>query len=171
MTVAARALHHGRALQHLTGAGKIWQTDAANSNKLLQKLGIAQHCRVAHHSSHSLGAIRQHRKVSCSAGESRRVDPPDVADLAVRARLEVSSEEIEDWTPKIGKIIDWFGQLQEIDVEGVPPALRAGGDRTGNTVQKDEPRAFGNRDALWDAVPSKEGPFIRVPKILNESTD
>ena len=29
-----------------------------------------------------------------------------------------------DWGPKIASVVQWFGQLAEVDVEGVPPALR-----------------------------------------------
>ena len=41
------------------------------------------------------------------------------------ARLLSPHLQVADWGPKIENIVDWFGQLQEIDVEGVPPALQA----------------------------------------------
>lgn len=41
------------------------------------------------------------------------------------AHIAVTDEEVADWGPKIESIVEWFGQLQEVDVEGVPPALQA----------------------------------------------
>ena len=51
---------------------------------------------------------------------------------------------MKDWAPKIEGIVDWFGQLQEVDVEGVPPALRAEVD-SDNCLREDEPRHYDNR--------------------------
>ena len=74
-----------------------------------------------------------------------------------------------DWQPKIGGIVEWFGQLQEIDVEGVPPALRA--DVEGDSrLRPDESRDGGGR-ALLDAAPAREGPFVRVPKITTAADE
>lgn len=30
-----------------------------------------------------------------------------------------------EWGPKIDSIVAWFGNLQAVNIEGVPPALRA----------------------------------------------
>jgi Asp-tRNA(Asn)/Glu-tRNA(Gln) amidotransferase C subunit len=52
--------------------------------------------------------------------------------------------QVKDWAPKIEGIVDWFGQLQEVDVEGVPPALRAEVE-TENFLREDEPRQCAER--------------------------
>jgi len=49
--------------------------------------------------------------------------PPPALTRAVR--LLSPHLQVADWGPKIENIVEWFGQLQEIDVEGVPPALQA----------------------------------------------
>lgn len=41
------------------------------------------------------------------------------------ATCTLSPLQVADWGPKIESIVEWFGQLQEVDVEGVPPALQA----------------------------------------------
>lgn len=52
--------------------------------------------------------------------------------------------QVKEWSPKIEGIVDWFGQLQEVDVEGVPPALRAEVENE-NFLRKDLPRQYEQR--------------------------
>eukprot|EP00897_Mesotaenium_endlicherianum_P000475 jgi/Mesen1/10428/ME000082S09930 len=105
------------------------------------------------------------------AEQKQRIEPPDVADLCERARLSVSPEEMEDFKVSLGRIVDWFGQLQEIDVEGVPPAIRVGELEEGNTVRPDVAVTFEERAAMIAQAPEMEGPYLRVPKMLNENAE
>ena len=74
-----------------------------------------------------------------------------------------------DWGPKIEGIVEWFGALQAVDVEGVPPALRA--DVEGESVLRpDAPAPGGGADLLAQA-PDREGPFVRVPKIATAADE
>ena len=82
-----------------------------------------------------------------------------------------------DWGPKIEAIVDWFGQLQAVDVEGVPPALRAdtadgdGADAHGMPLRADEARRYPDQAAMLEQVPDREGAFVRVPKIATAADD
>lgn len=53
--------------------------------------------------------------------------PPQSCELLMcgLATCTLSPLQVADWGPKIESIVEWFGQLQEVDVEGVPPALQA----------------------------------------------
>ncbi|KAK9827978.1 hypothetical protein WJX81_003879 [Elliptochloris bilobata] len=80
------------------------------------------------------------------------------------AQISVTDEEVREWGPKLEQIVDWFDQLQAVDVEGVPPATRA--DLTEeNLLRPDMPRTFDNREDMMAEVPDREGPFVKVPKI------
>jgi aspartyl/glutamyl-tRNA(Asn/Gln) amidotransferase C subunit len=89
------------------------------------------------------------RQISCSAAPSTssnspEIEPPNVQKLAQLAQLGVSEQEAAEWGPKIAGIVEWFGQLQQVDLEGVPPAVRADiGDA--NLLRPDQPRDFENR--------------------------
>ncbi|XP_058107351.1 glutamyl-tRNA(Gln) amidotransferase subunit C, chloroplastic/mitochondrial isoform X3 [Magnolia sinica] len=65
-------------------------------------------------------AAARYYSVRCS------LEPPDVPRLADTARISLTPKEVEDFAPKIQQMIDWFGQLQAVDLESVEPALRAG---------------------------------------------
>jgi aspartyl-tRNA(Asn)/glutamyl-tRNA(Gln) amidotransferase subunit C len=96
--------------------------------------------------------------VAANTGSSRTVHQAN-CDYDLLVALQVA-----DWAPKIESIVEWFGQLEKVDVEGVPPAVRA--DLEGeNTLREDEVvRPEGQPDLLQQA-PGREGPFVRVPKI------
>ena len=72
--------------------------------------------------------------------------------------------------------MEWFGLLQDVDADGVPPALRAsptgaaapramveGGPATLRPDYVSRPEAAA--DLLQQAA-QHEGPFVRVPKIV-----
>lgn len=106
------------------------------------------------------------RHIACSAASPSgggEVDPPDVQRLAQLAQVGVSEVEAAEWAPKIAGIVEWFGQLQAVDVEGVPPALRADVDAAAS-LRPDLPQPFENRGEMLEQVPQMDGPFVLVPK-------
>ncbi|GBF97673.1 aminoacyl tRNA synthase complex-interacting multifunctional [Raphidocelis subcapitata] len=110
------------------------------------------------------GAATCSRSVAAGASStSSSPAPPNIRELAKMAHLAVTDAEVADWEPKINGIVDWFGQLQAVDVEGVKPAVHARDD--GSVLRADEPSAYAPREELLAQVPAMEGPFVRVPKI------
>lgn len=100
--------------------------------------------------------------VRCSA-----LQPPDLAELADKARITLSPKEVEDFAPKIKQVIDWFGQLQAVDLQSVEPSLRANAELS-TTPREDLPEEFPNREAILEQIPSFMDPYIKVPKVLNK---
>ncbi|CAM8952809.1 unnamed protein product [Rhodiola kirilowii] len=93
---------------------------------------------------------------------------PDVRRLAETARITITEEveEVEEVGPKIQQVLDWFGQLQAVDLESVAPAIRA--DTEGDNLRDDVPEIFETKEAILAAIPSYEEPYIKVPKVLNK---
>ncbi|KAK2661308.1 hypothetical protein Ddye_007841 [Dipteronia dyeriana] len=100
----------------------------------------------------------------CSTSSS--LEPPDLPRLAETARISLTLHEVEEFAPKIRQAIDWFGQLQAVDLNSIDPAIRA--DTEIDNLREDIPETFENREAIIAAVPSYEEPFIKVPKVLNK---
>ncbi|KAB1204327.1 Glutamyl-tRNA(Gln) amidotransferase subunit C, chloroplastic/mitochondrial [Morella rubra] len=104
---------------------------------------------------------------SCSTTTTRSsLEPPDVPRLAETARISLTPNEVEEFAPKIRQVVDWFGQLQDVDLQSIEPAIRA--DTEGNDLRDDIPETFENREAMIAAVPSYEEPYIKVPRVLNK---
>ncbi|KAJ8513876.1 hypothetical protein OPV22_004310 [Ensete ventricosum] len=107
------------------------------------------------------------RPYSSSLARCAAPEPPDVSRLADTARISLTPEEVEQFAPKIRQVIDWFGQLQAVDLESIEPSLRADTDAS-TSQREDAPETFGNREAIIAAVPSYDDPYIKVPKVLNK---
>eukprot|EP00250_Pteridium_aquilinum_P006012 c16009_g1_i1 orf=31-495(+) len=111
----------------------------------------------------------------CSSSASACSSPykfesSDVLQLAEKARITLTPTEVEDFRPKLEQLVGWFGQLQEVDLDDITPALRAD-NLSERQLREDVPSAFEDRDAIFAAVPEAEGPYIKVPKILNENLE
>ncbi|CAA6653760.1 unnamed protein product [Spirodela intermedia] len=106
------------------------------------------------------------RRLFCSRTYAA-LEPPNVHRLAETARISVSPEEVEEFTPKIRQVVDWFGQLQAVDLESIDPALRVD-TIVNDNLREDVPESFDNRPAMLAAVPSFEEPYIKVPRVLNK---
>ncbi|XP_012077343.1 glutamyl-tRNA(Gln) amidotransferase subunit C, chloroplastic/mitochondrial [Jatropha curcas] len=94
------------------------------------------------------------------------LQPPDLPRLAETARISLAPNEVEEFAPKIRQVIDWFGQLQAVDLNSVEPAIRA--DSEGENLRDDIPETYDKREAAIAGVPSYEDPYIKVPKVLNK---
>ncbi|CAJ1976805.1 unnamed protein product [Sphenostylis stenocarpa] len=103
---------------------------------------------------------------------------PDLPRLAKTARISLTPNEIEEIAPKIQQLIDWFGQLQDVDLGSVEPSIRAvlrqkcgicfrNAKETENNLRDNAPETFDHRDAMIASVPSYEEPYIKVPKVLS----
>ncbi|KAG2445557.1 hypothetical protein HXX76_000171 [Chlamydomonas incerta] len=78
------------------------------------------------------------------------------------AQVSVTEQEAADWAPKINSVLDWFGQLQSVDVKGVTPAIHAYSE--GNRLRPDEAHAYEARAQLLAQAPQTENTYVRVPK-------
>ncbi|KAL7150806.1 hypothetical protein ABFS83_05G138100 [Erythranthe nasuta] len=94
------------------------------------------------------------------------LQPPDVSRLAQTARISLTPQQVEEFAPKIRQVVDWFGQLQAVDLQSIEPAIRA--DTEGDNLRSDVSEIFDNRDAIIAAVPTFEDLYIKVPKVLNK---
>lgn len=111
------------------------------------------------------------RRVTFTACSASKVDPPNVSVLCEKARLTLTAEEVKDFEPQIGRIVDWFAQLQDIDLDNVPPAIRVGEIDPTKTLRPDMAQLFPDREAMLASAPDRDGPFLKVPKIMKENQE
>jgi aspartyl-tRNA(Asn)/glutamyl-tRNA(Gln) amidotransferase subunit C len=94
------------------------------------------------------------------------LDRQEVQKVAHLARLDLTPEEEEQFTPQLNSILGYFEQLSELDTTDILPTTRA--IDVSNVVRPDRPEVYPHRDAILDCAPQRDGEFFRVPKILNE---
>ncbi|MBO3463636.1 Asp-tRNA(Asn)/Glu-tRNA(Gln) amidotransferase subunit GatC [Aetokthonos hydrillicola Thurmond2011] len=93
------------------------------------------------------------------------IDREQVRKVAHLARLELTPEEEEQFTTQLGSILDYFQQLNELDVSNVAPTTRA--IDVSNVTRQDNLETYPDREAILQSAPEQEGDFFKVPKILN----
>ena len=93
------------------------------------------------------------------------IDREEVKKVANLARLNITEAEEEAFTTQLNSILDYFGQLSELDTTDVPPTTRA--IETSNITRTDRLTPFPDKEELLKAAPEQQGDFFRVPKIIS----
>lgn len=93
------------------------------------------------------------------------ISEEQVKHVAHLAKLSFSQEELQGFTEQLGKIIDMFELLGEVDTEGVP--FTSNVTESINVMREDVAVEGWNRDELLRNVPETEDGFIKVPAIID----
>jgi aspartyl-tRNA(Asn)/glutamyl-tRNA(Gln) amidotransferase subunit C len=90
----------------------------------------------------------------------------DVRKIALLSRLELSDDELAVLAPQLDAIVDYVAQLSEAPTDSVEPLAHA--LPVQNVFRDDEPtQSLPVEEALANA-PAKQGPFFRVPAVLED---
>ena len=92
------------------------------------------------------------------------IDREQVRKVAHLARLELSTAEEEMFTTQLNGILDYFGQLNELDVANVEPTFRA--IDASNITRQDVLEPHSDREAILENAPDRAGEFFKVPQII-----
>ena len=93
------------------------------------------------------------------------IDREQVRKVAHLARLELTAAEEEQFTTQLSGILDYFEQLNELDVTDVQPTTRA--IEVVNVVRPDRLQPYPEREAILENAPDRDGNFFKVPRIIN----
>ncbi len=93
------------------------------------------------------------------------IDREQVNKVAHLARLDITSDEAQQFTTQLNSILDYFEQLQELDTNDVEPTTRA--IETSNITRADKLEPFPNKPDLLKSAPEQDGDYFRVPKIMS----
>lgn len=91
--------------------------------------------------------------------------PDEVRWVAHLARLELSDEERQSMAQQFSAILDYVGQLQQVETSAVEPLAHPLAVR--NVFRADEPKASLPVDAALANAPDRQGDFYRVPAVLD----
>jgi aspartyl-tRNA(Asn)/glutamyl-tRNA(Gln) amidotransferase subunit C len=85
--------------------------------------------------------------------------------VAHLARLEISPDEVEEFTQQLSAIVDYVDQLQRVDTQGVEPMAHA--LPICNVFRPDEERPSLPADEALANAPNRKGNFYSVPAVLD----
>lgn len=129
---------------------------------MLNRVQPFKHVCMRNTSRRPFQGIPPRAAAAAAAGQPNH-DLPNLANLARMAQIAISEQEMADWQPKVNSIIDWFGQLQAVDLQGVKPFVHIN-DAAG-ILRPDTIAAYEDRDKLFAMVPSTQGNYVKAAKI------
>ncbi len=88
----------------------------------------------------------------------------DIKYFAKLARVKLSPEEEEKFSGDLGKILNHFNELQELDTTEVKPMT--GGTELRNVFREDEPREERSGRTGVEQFPKTKDDFLSVPKVF-----
>src|SRR5690349_4720489 len=97
------------------------------------------------------------------------ITPAEIRHIALLARLQLTEEEVERFTPQIGQILGHFEQLQALDTSDVPPTSHA--IRMTNVWREDVARPSLPVEDVVANAPDADGGLFIVPRIVGEAPD
>ena len=92
-----------------------------------------------------------------------RLTNEEVMKVGKLARLEIAPDELDSLALHFNSILDYFSKLEELDLSAVDPFTME--DAQPMRLREDEVRTYDNREGILEQSPSRDGDFIRVPKI------
>lgn len=91
----------------------------------------------------------------------------EVAHVAKLARLQLTEEQIDTFTPQLAAILDHAADVEALDLDDVPPTAHP--YPLANVMRPDVARDAGVRDDVLAHAPSAEDGMFRVPPVLGEA--
>ncbi|HMS50622.1 MAG TPA: Asp-tRNA(Asn)/Glu-tRNA(Gln) amidotransferase subunit GatC [Candidatus Saccharibacteria bacterium] len=89
----------------------------------------------------------------------------DVLRLAALAKLDISDDEIEQYTKELSEILNYVEQLSAVDTEGLEPTSQVTG--LTNIMRPDEEIDYGvSQELLLKNVPARKDNSIKVQRVL-----
>lgn len=91
----------------------------------------------------------------------------DLEHMAWLARIELSEEDKEKYTPKLNSVLDYFNEIDEVDTEGVEPTYHV--LQLSNVFREDEvnvPTGSLSQEEVLSNAPKKLDGFFKAPRMM-----
>ena len=88
----------------------------------------------------------------------------DLEHIGWLARLELSEEDREKYTPKLNSVLDYFSELDKVDTEGIEPTYHV--LPVSNVFREDTPAPSLTQEEALSNAPKKQDGFIKAPRMM-----
>lgn len=88
----------------------------------------------------------------------------EVLHIARLARIQLTEEEVELYREQLGRLLDYFKKLEELDTSGVEPTSHV--LEVENVLRSDEPRPSVSQEEALRNAPAKRDGYFEVPQAI-----
>ena len=99
---------------------------------------------------------------------TKKIDEQQVRRVALLSRLELSDEEVAQFSSQLSDIIEYIEKLNELDTDDVEPLAHC--LQVHNVLRQDTPRPSLTNDQALANAPQREDEYFKVPKILDDNS-
>jgi len=99
---------------------------------------------------------------------AKEIDQNQVRKVARLSRLDLTNQELEEFTGQLRAILDYVEKMNELDTDNVEPLAHC--LPIANVLREDEVRESLGTDKTLANAPQRDGEFFKVPKILDDSS-
>ena len=97
-----------------------------------------------------------------------KIDAEQVKKVAKLARLDLTEQEMSDFTDQLSAILEYVEKMNELDTEDVQPLAHC--LAVSNVFREDVVKESLGTDKTLANAPQRDGDFFKVPKILDDSS-
>jgi aspartyl-tRNA(Asn)/glutamyl-tRNA(Gln) amidotransferase subunit C len=99
---------------------------------------------------------------------AQKIDQEQVRKVAKLSRLDLTEQEVQEFTGQLGAILEYVEKMNELDTSNVEPLAHC--LPISNVFRQDCVKdSLGTEKVLANA-PERDGAFFKVPKILDDSS-
>ncbi len=92
----------------------------------------------------------------------------EVQHVAKLSRLNLSDDEIGQFTTQLAGILEYADKLKDLDTENIDPSTHAAPLK--NVFREDQSRPGIDIEDVLKSAPEHDGRFFKVPKVLEDSS-
>ena len=99
---------------------------------------------------------------------SKKTITEDVVRYVARlSRLSLDEGEVKKFQSQLSSILDYIGQLNEVDTKGTPPTSHVLSSMR-NVFREDELKISLPSDEVLSNAPGRKDDFFKVPKVIKD---
>jgi aspartyl-tRNA(Asn)/glutamyl-tRNA(Gln) amidotransferase subunit C len=99
---------------------------------------------------------------------SMKIDEAQVRRVALLSRLELSDQEVSQFSTQLSAIFEYIEKLNELDTDNVEPLAHC--LPVHNVFREDVPKPSLSNEAALANAPERENEYFKVPKILDDNS-
>ncbi|MHC4534904.1 MAG: Asp-tRNA(Asn)/Glu-tRNA(Gln) amidotransferase subunit GatC [Planctomycetota bacterium] len=99
---------------------------------------------------------------------AKKIDQSQVRKVAKLSRLDLTEDEVQEFTGQLSAILEYVEKMNELDTAGVEPLAHC--LPVSNVLREDSAKESLGTEKVLANAPQRDDEFFKVPKILDDGS-